>query len=49
MKRIIDLLNKIFAPRVTATYTYNGKRATKAQIKEMEEMFAEMDKILKKL
>lgn len=48
MKKLIRLLNKIFAPRVTSTYYYNDKKVDKFD-KEVQRAFDDMQKIFDKL
>ena len=52
MKKITEILNQIFAPRVTKTFYYNNKNVDKLPKgieKEMEEAFEKMSKAFEKL
>jgi hypothetical protein len=53
--KIIEILNKIFAPRITKTIYYNDRKVgklpkeAKEKFKEMNERFNEMNKIFENL
>ena len=47
MKRIIKILNKIFAPRITSTYYYNDKEVKEIP-KEIKDQFRAMKQEMKK-
>lgn len=48
-QQITDFLNKIFAPRVTKTYTYNGRVANDKQQKEMDRVSEHMNNSFKEM
>jgi len=48
-QQIIDLLNKMFAPRVTKTYTYNGRVANEKEKKEMNRVSEHMNNSFKEM